>query len=174
MAAQLVAVVVLLTVAGLFIRSFTALLRLDLGFDPRGVLTFNLGFSEEKHDTKEKQWALVDAVLDSARRLPGAIAAGAVYQRPFANGAIGMDTSVIIEGQPLAAESFSRNPILNWEAATPDYFRAMDIRLLQGRLFDERDTAEVAAGGHHRAVAGRAAVAGAESDRPAHARVRRT
>jgi putative ABC transport system permease protein len=141
-AAQLVAVVVLLTVAGLFIRSFTALLRLDLGFDPRGVLTFNLGFSEEKHDTKEKQWALVDAVLDSARRLPGAIAAGAVYQRPFANGAIGMDTNVIIEGQPLASESASRNPILNWEAATPAYFRAMDIRLRQGRLFDERDTAK--------------------------------
>ncbi len=140
-AAQLVAVVVLLTVAGLFIRSFTALLRLDLGFDPRGVLTFNLGLSEETHDTKEKQWALVDAVLDSARRLPGAIAAGAVFQRPFAHGAIGMDTNVIIEGQPLASESSSRNPILNWEAATPDYFRAMDIRLLQGRLFDERDTA---------------------------------
>ena len=141
-AAQLVAVVVLLTVAGLFTRSFTALLRLDLGFDPRGVLTFNLGFSEEKHDTKEKQWALVDAVLDSARRLPGAIAAGAVYQRPFANGTIGMDTGVIFEGQPLTPESFSRNPIVNWEAATPGYFRAMDIRLLQGRLFDARDTTE--------------------------------
>ncbi len=139
-AAQLAAVVVLLTAAGLFIRSFNALLRLDLGFDPRGVLTFNLGFSEEKHDTKEKQWALVDAVLDSARRLPGAIAAGAVFQRPFAHGAIGMDTNVIIEGQPLASESASRNPILNWEVATPDYFRAMDIRLLQGRLFEERDT----------------------------------
>jgi len=139
-AAQLVAVVVLLTVAGLFIRSFTALLRLDLGFDPQGVLTFNFGFSEEKHDTKEKQWALVDAVLDSARRLPGAIAAGAVSQRPFANGVIGMDSGVIIEGQPLAAESSSRNPIVNWEVATPDYFRAMDIRLQQGRLFDARDT----------------------------------
>ena len=61
---------------------------------------------------------------------------------PSPHGAIGMDTNVIIEGQPLAAESASRNPILNWEAATPDYFRAMDIRLLQGRLFDERDTAK--------------------------------
>jgi putative ABC transport system permease protein len=140
-AAQLAGVVVLLTAAGLFLRSFTALLRLDLGFDPRGVLTFNIGFSEEKHDTKEKQWALVDGVLDSARRLPGAIAAGAVYQRPL-TGPIGMDTNVIIEGQPLADESASRNPILNWEAATPDYFRAMDIRLLQGRLFNERDTAK--------------------------------
>jgi predicted permease len=141
-ATQLAAVVVLLTVAGLFIRSFTALLRLDLGFDPRGVLTFNLGFSEEKHDTKEKQRALVDAVLDSARRLPGAIAAGAVYQRPFANGAIGMDSSILIEGQPLTAEGSSRNPMLNCETATPEYFRAIGTRLLQGRLFNERDTAQ--------------------------------
>ena len=139
-AMQVAAVVVLLTAAGLFIRSFTALLRLDLGFDPRGVLTFAVDFSEQTYDTKEKQWALIDAVLDRARRLPGAVAAGAVYQRPFANGAIGMDTSVIAEGQPLSAESASRNPILNWEAATPDYFRAMDIRLLRGRLFDDRDT----------------------------------
>jgi putative ABC transport system permease protein len=140
--AQLAAVAVLLTAGGLFIRSFTALLRLDLGFDPRGVLTFNVGVSDETSDTKEKQWALIDAVLERARRLPGAIAAGAVYQRPFANGVIGMDTNVIIEGQPLADESASRNPILNWEAATPEYFRAMDIRLLRGRLFDQRDTAK--------------------------------
>jgi putative ABC transport system permease protein len=52
-----------------------------------------------------------------------------------------MDTNVIIEGQPLNDDSARRNPTLNWESATPHYFRAMDIRLLQGRLFDERDTA---------------------------------
>ena len=139
-AAQLAAVVVLLTAAGLFTRSLTALVRLDLGFDPRGVLTFDLSFSEDRYDTKEKQWALIDAVLDRAQRLPGSIAAGAVYERPFAHGVIGMDSNVIVEGQPLADESASRNPILNWEAATPGYFRAMDIQLLQGRLFDDRDT----------------------------------
>jgi putative ABC transport system permease protein len=64
-----------------------------------------------------------------------------VFQRPFAHGAIGMDSGVIVEGQPLADASASGNPILNWEVATPDYFRAMDIRLLHGRLFDDRDTA---------------------------------
>jgi putative ABC transport system permease protein len=139
-AAQLAAVVVLLTGAGLFIRSFTALLRLDLGFDPHGVVTFNLEFSEEKHDTQDKQWALVDAILDGVRRLPGTVAAGAVYQRPFANGAIGMDVGIVMEGQRVTAAN--PNPIVNWEEATPDYFRAMDIRLLHGRLFDERDTAK--------------------------------
>jgi len=104
-------------------------------------VTFNFDASEDNDKTTEMQWTLVDAVLDGVRRLPGVVAAGAVYQRPFANGAIGMDAGVVTEGQLLDATAANRNPILNWEVATPDYFRAMDIRLLQGRLFDERDTA---------------------------------
>jgi putative ABC transport system permease protein len=139
-AAQLTVVVVLLAGAGLFARSLMALLRLDLGFNPRGVLTFNLEFSEDKQDTQEKQWMMVDAILDRARRLPGAVAAGAVYQRPFANGAIGMDVGIVLDGQRIGAAN--NNPIVNWEEATPEYFRAMDIRLLHGRLFDDRDTAQ--------------------------------
>jgi len=139
-AAQLAAAVILLTAAGLFARSFVSLLRLDLGFEPRHVLTFEIGAPEARYDTKEKQWMLVDAVLERARQAPDAVAAGAVYLRPFAHGVIGMDTNVIVEGQPLSAASSNRNPILNWESATPGYFAAMDIRLLQGRLFDDRDT----------------------------------
>jgi putative ABC transport system permease protein len=140
-AAQLAIVVVLLTGAGLFVRSFTALLRLDLGFDPGGVLTFNVGFPEERYDTREEQRALIETLLDRAGRLPGAVAAGAVFQRPFAHGAIGMDADILIEGQTIGADSSSRNPIVNWEVATPDYFRTMGIGLVQGRFFDERDTA---------------------------------
>ena len=94
------------------------------------------------------------------------LSAGAVYQRPFANGAIGMDAGLIIDGQRLMADSASRNPIVNWEEATPDYFRAMDIRLPAGQALRRAGHGEVAAGGHHRAVARRASVAGAECDRP--------
>ncbi len=139
-AAQLAAAVVLLTAAGLFTRSFVSLLRLDLGYDPHNVLTFDIGAPDPRYDTKEKQWALVDAILERAKQSPGAIAAGAVYLRPFAAGVIGMDAGVIIEGQAFTAEATSRNPHVNWEAATPDYFRAMDIRVLHGRQFNDRDT----------------------------------
>jgi len=139
-AAQIGAAVVLLTGAGLFTRTFVALLRLDLGFDPDNVVTFHVNAPDSRYGTRESQWALIDAVLDRARRLPDVLAAGAVYQRPFAHGSIGMDSNVILEGQPLSTESSTRNPILNWEVATPDYFRAMDIQLLQGRLFTDRDT----------------------------------
>ena len=73
------------------------------------------------------------------------VAAGAVLARPFAHGVIGMDSSLIIEGQPLDDRSASRNPSVNWEVATPDYFRAMDIRLLLGRVFNDRDTQDAPA-----------------------------
>lgn len=139
-AAQIAAALVLLTGAGLFARSFVALVRLDLGFDPDHVLTFHVSAPEASGATREQQFALVEAVIDRARRVPSVVAAGAVYLRPFAHGAIGMDTGVIVEGQPLSSASTGKNPILNWEAATPDYFRAMDIRLLRGRIFTDLDT----------------------------------
>jgi putative ABC transport system permease protein len=69
------------------------------------------------------------------------IAAGAVLQRPFEHGAIGMDSGFILEGQPQTPDTFMQNPMLNWESVTPGYFRTMGIRLLRGRTFDERDTA---------------------------------
>jgi putative ABC transport system permease protein len=139
-AAQIAAAVVLLTGAGLFARSFVALLRLDLGFNPNNVLTFHLTVPAARYDTPEKRWQLVDEVIERALQVPGVTAAGAIYLRPFEHGPIGMDTNVILEGQPLTHESASRNPILNWEAVTPGYFRAMDIRLLRGRLFNDLDT----------------------------------
>ena len=139
-AAQLATAVVLLTAAGLFGRSFVSLLQLDLGFDPRHVLTFSIGAPEEKYKQRERQKALTDAIIERARQTPGAVAAGGVYLRPFAYGVIGMDASLLLEGHPITAEGFNRNPIVNWEVATPDYFRAMDIRLLRGRVFTERDT----------------------------------
>jgi predicted permease len=139
-AAQLAAAVVLLTAAGLFTRSFVSLLRLDLGFDPANVLTFELDLPEESYGALDRHRALVAAVLERARELPRAVAAGAVYQRPFEHGPIGMDSGVIVEGQPLAPGSSERNPILNWEVATPGYFEAMGIAVLKGRLFDDRDS----------------------------------
>ena len=139
-AAQLATAVILLTAAGLFGRSFLSLLELDLGFDPRHVLTFSIGAATEKYAGQERQRALTDAVIERALQTPGAIAAGGVYLRPFAYGVIGMDASLVLEGQPLTAEGFNRNPIVNWEVATPGYFRAMDIRLLRGRVFTDGDT----------------------------------
>jgi putative ABC transport system permease protein len=139
---QLAAALVLLISAGLLARSFIALTRLDLGFDPRNVLTFDLHLPEvESPDDPEvrRQRTLVAGLLDQLERIEGVTAAGAIYLRPFSHGPIGMDTRVLIEGQSNSPATTDRSPTANWEAVTPGYFRAMDIRVVQGRAFTSSD-----------------------------------
>jgi putative ABC transport system permease protein len=136
--AQLAAALVLLLAAGLVGRSFLELMRLDLGFDPQNVLTFEIYAPETKYD-HERQRALVADIVTELERLPGAVAAGAILQRPFKHGPIGMDSGFILEGQPKTPDTWRKNPLLNWESVTPGYFRAMDIALTRGRLFTEHD-----------------------------------
>ena len=141
MAAQIAATLVLLVAAGLCVRSFARLNQLDMGYDPHGVLTFSVDNIDERYpDLAQRNLALED-LLARFERLPDVTAAGAVYLRPFEAGPIGMDSGVILEGQPLTApDTALRNPMLNWQSATPGYFRAMGIGLLRGRNFDDRDT----------------------------------
>jgi putative ABC transport system permease protein len=136
--AQLAAALVLLLAAGLVGRSFLELMRLDLGFDPKNVLTFDIYAPETKYD-HERERALVADIVTQLERLPGAVAAGAILQRPFKHGPIGMDSGFILEGQPKTPDTWRQNPLLNWESVTPGYFRTMDIGLTRGRLLTEHD-----------------------------------
>jgi putative ABC transport system permease protein len=139
-AVQVGATVVLLVAAGLCIQSLNRLNRLNLGYDPANVLTFVVDRLDERYrNPAERQYA-VDDLLARFERIPQVTAAGAVYLRPFEAGSIGMDSGFLLEGQPDTPELWPDNPMLNWQSATPGYFRAMGIRLLRGRNFDERDT----------------------------------
>jgi putative ABC transport system permease protein len=141
--AQIALAVVLLVCASLVVRSFYNLRRLDLGFDPTNVLTLHMDPSAAKRPAHE--WFA--EVVRRVRHLPGVESAGAVFLRPLAYGSIGTDTSVLLEGQldpentslMAAVEAAARNPHLNRQQATPEYFRTMRIPLLRGRLFDQRD-----------------------------------
>lgn len=138
-AAQVAGTLVLLIATGLSVRSFARLAALDLGFDPTGVLTFSIkNLDNHRHDA-------IEALLARFARLPQVAAAGALSQRPFENGQVGWDTHVILEGQVDRPESWGRNPTLNWETVGGDYFRAMGIRLVRGRVFDAADSAEAPA-----------------------------
>jgi len=138
--AEIALTLVLLVAAGLMAQSFIRLANVDLGFDPHNVLTFHISGPSSGEQTLDEQRALTTALIDRYERSPGVIAAGAIYQRPFEHGAIGMDTSFVLEGQTFAPGDEGTNPILNWESVTPGYFRAMGISLVRGRLFDDRDS----------------------------------
>jgi putative ABC transport system permease protein len=142
-ASEVALAVVLLVGSGLMVKSLGKLLRLELGFVPDHTLSFSVDLVPEKYPTLAERRRLVRALTLGLERVPGVTAAGAVYLRPLEAGPIGMDSGVVPEGSPLDLPSIQRNAIfVNWEVATPDYFRAVGTRLLEGRTFTEHDTEE--------------------------------
>jgi predicted permease len=140
---QVAGTLVLLVATGLSIKSFATLARLDLGFNPTSVLTFSVkGLDESRYPQLDQRRQIIEQLLDAFKRIPQVVAAGALSQRPFENGQVGWDTRVVLEGQEDRPESWNRNPVLNWETVSGDYFQSMGIRLLRGRLFDARDASD--------------------------------
>ena len=94
-ALQVAATLVLLVAAGLCMQSFARLARLDLGFDPASVLTFDIsGLDETRYPARSQRHDAIEQLLSRIRRVPHVSGAGAVFQRPFEHGPIGMDSSV--------------------------------------------------------------------------------
>jgi predicted permease len=131
---------VLLVGAGLLLRSLGKLLQVDLGFVPEGALSFSVDLEPEKYRSPAERRAFYRTLTQRLAALPGVEAAGAVHNRPLEHGPIGSDDTVIVEGWPLdRASVLGRRIAVNWETATPGYFRAAGTRLLAGRAFTEHD-----------------------------------
>ena len=117
-------------------------MELDLGFNPAQVLTFSVnGLNEEQFSSRAARHDVVERLLANVEQLPQVRSAGAVYERPFEHGPIGMDSGVLLEGQADTPDVTNRNGVVNWESVTSHYFASMSMRLLRGRIFDERDIA---------------------------------
>ena len=140
MTVQVAATFVLVIAAGLCVNSFARLARLDLGFDSKSVLTFHVNeLGDTSYPSLAQRYDAIEGLLSKIERIPRVVAAGAVFQRPFEHGSIGLDSGFLLEGQVDVPEARVRNPMLNYESVTSGYFSAMGIRLLRGRYFDSRD-----------------------------------
>jgi predicted permease len=112
-----------------------------LGFDPAGLVTFDVLPPTGKYPKLETNTRFYRDAIERVRRLQGVSAVAGVYLRPFEFGAIGSGAAVVLEGQsPRDRDAWRKNPSLNAEAVTPDYFNVMRIPVLQGRAFTEHDT----------------------------------
>jgi predicted permease len=125
---------VLLTGAGLTIKSFVRLLRADLGINPDHVLSMRVLLPGYKYGKEAQQLAFSNQVLDRIKSLPGVDSAGTVTFLPL-SGWWGVRT-VVLEAQ---ASSQQQRPEAVWGSVTPDYFRSMNIPLLKGRYFADQD-----------------------------------
>ena len=135
--AQIGLAVVLLVAAGLVVRSFNALQTLDFGFSRDAVLRLKV----EPRDQSRPVNTWMTEFLPQVAAMPQV----EVGRRrvPHADGVrlVGHGTWAIAEGQPETPQTASSNPIVNYHAATADYFKAMRIPLVRGRLFTDEDRA---------------------------------
>ena len=135
--AEIALALVLLTGAGLMIRSLSFLRHVDPGFDVHQITAMNLPVAGTRFPQPQQQVAFFNRVLDRVRSLPGVESAAVIDSLPL-NG--GSHQPIAIEGRP--ALVMSEQPEVDVRLISTGYLRAMHIPLLRGRDFAESDNAD--------------------------------
>ncbi|MGH8164102.1 MAG: FtsX-like permease family protein, partial [Rhodanobacteraceae bacterium] len=138
--AQFAFSLVLLTGAGLLIRSFAELRAVQPGFDPKGVATFWQTLPRSRYPDPSEQVQFFDKLLGKLAALPGVENAGMVSPLPFSDN--DSSTSFGVVGQPPTAPGMQ--PSASHLTTDGNYFRTMRIPLKSGRTFNARDLKEAA------------------------------
>jgi putative ABC transport system permease protein len=127
---------VLLVGAGLLLRSFVELTRVDLGFDPHGVLTMEIALLGPGYQNDRRQVEFFRELLQRVKSLPGVHSAAALDGTGLPpDGGAGMD--FLIEGRP--APPPNERPDASYRVISAEYFRTLRIPLLKGRYLSEGD-----------------------------------
>ena len=132
---QIAITMLVLSTAGLLLRSLDRMQRLDVGFAAQGLVLAELAMPPSRYaEPADLQRAMV-RLSEHVAALPGISHATAVASAPFA-GTQGVDATVYAESQLLDE---SANPIVNYEGVDANYFATLDLPILRGRGIDERD-----------------------------------
>jgi putative ABC transport system permease protein len=127
----------LLVGAGLLVRSFLELQRVNAGFNPTGLVSYSISLPPERFDTAEKTAQLFERLSERTRSLPGVTHVGMVSSLPFSGQ--NSQSSFSIEGRdvpPGQSGPHGEIRIVSWE-----YFQTMQIPLKSGRGFANSDRA---------------------------------
>jgi len=135
-AIELALATVLLIGAGLFLRSLMNLERVRVGFDPQGLLTFQLAPPPAKYPLDGRAQQFYRAMLDSLQATPGVRAAAVSSGIPF--GAGNYSTHPMLTTEPSVLPPETKVPV-DWRSVSPGYFTALRIPLLRGRDFTDAD-----------------------------------
>ncbi|HEY7188358.1 MAG TPA: ABC transporter permease [Vicinamibacterales bacterium] len=135
MAAQIAVACMLLVGASLLLRSFVALLAADRGFDPRGVLTMQIPLPVKFTFAEHRD--MLDRLQQRLRTLPGVTDVALGNALPFATVGAYRGVNLALPRDPARKVEVQ----LMQRSVTPEYFRAMGLRLLHGRALAPSDTA---------------------------------
>ncbi len=134
-AAEVALSLLLLVGAGLLIKSFMQLQRVDAGFDPSGVLTMRIVVPAARYSQPDQVRNFYRDVLRRVSALPGVTMVGANSGLPL-SGAGSSGTTTI--DNPAFPDDRG-TPEADQRIVTPGYFETMGMKMVSGRMFDERD-----------------------------------
>ena len=136
--AEVALALVLLSGAGLLIKSFARLQNVNPGFNPRNALTFEVSLPKIQYPDDASVVRFNNEAQRRVAALPGVQAAGFSTILPLAG--TNSDWSFAIEGRP--SDNNSPSPDEEKRQVSPDYFRAIETPLIKGRFFSDADSAD--------------------------------
>jgi putative ABC transport system permease protein len=125
--------VTLLIGAGLLLRSLHRLSHVDLGFNPNHLLTASFDLSDVRYNP-DQQDRFIHDLTTRLSRLPGVVSAGGALPLPLANNNFTISFNLVDHPVPEANE-----PSAGFHVVTSGFFETMQMPLMRGRFFDERD-----------------------------------
>jgi putative ABC transport system permease protein len=134
--AQVALSVMLLLGAGVLLRSLLRLAEVSPGFETAHAMRFGIGLPEKRYDTEQKLIDFHHKLIEKLAALPGVRSVGAASRLPLRGGSVGTGGSFQIAGANIP---ISQRPRAWVNTASPGYFEAMGIPLIEGRTFSWRD-----------------------------------
>ena len=132
--AQLAASMLLLIVAGLFTRSLGKAQQLNLGFNPDHVLNLSVDVNQLNYSDPRGE-AFFKEAQERIAAIPGVVSVAEAFTVPL--GVVSADSAITIPGHALSAGE--QPPHVMNDPVTPEYFRTLEIPLVEGRGFTAQD-----------------------------------
>jgi putative ABC transport system permease protein len=136
---QVATAVLLLFGAGLLLRTLLALENVDRGYRAQGVLTMVVDPLASQFPTRQLLLQFFDDVEREVRAVPGVRSVGWASTLPYGESMFGRLFFEVV-GEPAADES--RRPSADYQIVSPGYFTTLDLPIVAGRNFDDRDTGD--------------------------------
>ncbi len=130
--AEMALSLLLLIGAGLLLKDFARVRSLDIGVRTEGVFTAAVRLPEAQYKTAQQRFNFSRSLLEKARHIAAVDTASLTDRLPLEGGS---NYYVMLRGQtgPMS------DKLVEYHSATPDYFRAMGVRVLEGRVFEDAD-----------------------------------
>jgi putative ABC transport system permease protein len=133
--AQVALSLVMLVSAGLLLRSFDKLLKVNVGFRPEQLLTLEYRLPRTKYKEPAAQWNFHHQLVEQLQQVPGVQSASLVRGLPFSGN--GGTTAIVLPDREPPPKG--QEPEVMFNTAMPNYFETIGIPLLKGRFFGNED-----------------------------------